>query len=87
MRPGRHPGGEALWAARVVLVVAVGLFNAGCLATPDRPLMAGADPADPRATVPATAYPPVLRGYESQRPVEPQSWRERNERVAPQDGR
>lgn len=42
-------------------------------------------PADARVRVPATRYQSVTRGYESARPTEPQPWRERNERVAPQE--
>ena len=42
-------------------------------------------PADPAARVPAASYRSVTSGYTSQRPVEPLPWRERNERVRPQD--
>lgn len=42
-------------------------------------------PADPKARVPAAAYRSVTGGYEAQRPADPQSWRERNQRVVPQE--
>lgn len=63
-------------------VAVLGLLVAACSATPDR-LVAGADSYDPAVRVPATSYRPVLSGYRSQRPVEPASWREQNDRVAP----
>jgi hypothetical protein len=58
------------------------LLTSACFPTPERPT-AGADPSNPIARVPATAYRPVLGGYVSQRPVEPAPWREQNDRVAP----
>lgn len=45
----------------------------------------GPHPADPQARVPATSYRAVTSGYERRRPVEPLSWRDLNERVAPQE--
>ena len=63
-------------------VAALCLLTAACAAAPER-ISAQADPSDPAAPVPAASYRPVLRGYVSQRPVEPASWREQNERVAP----
>lgn len=44
-------------------------------------------PADARVRVPAAAYRNVTSGYASQRPADPQSWRERNERVTPQENK
>ena len=66
----------------VVMTAALCLLTAACAAGPDRQA-AGPDPSDARARVPAAGYRPVLGGYVSQRPVEPASWREQNERVAP----
>ena len=63
-------------------VAALCLLTAACTTAPARPY-AGPDPADPAARAPASTYRPVLRGYVSQRPVEPAPWREQNERVAP----
>lgn len=42
-----------------------------------------ADPSDPAARVAATTYRSPFDSYRSQRPVQPASWREQNERVAP----
>jgi hypothetical protein len=44
---------------------------------------AGPDPADPAARVPPAAYRSTVGPYVSQRPVEPGSWQQQNERVAP----
>jgi len=64
-------------------VTAFCLIAAACTPSPER-LAARVTAADAAAPVPASAYRPVLSGYVSQRPVEPASWREQNERVAPQ---
>ena len=53
---------------------------AGCAPAP---ILAGPDPSDPRARVPAVGYRSTIAPYVSQRPVEPAPWREQNERVAP----
>jgi hypothetical protein len=58
------------------------LLTSACFSTPERPV-AGPDPSDPNARAPVTAYRPVLGGYVSQRPVEPEPWRKQNDRVAP----
>lgn len=63
-------------------VLILSLLTAACAAPPDRSL-AGPDPSEPAARVPAVGYRPVLGGYVSQRPVEPAPWREQNDRVAP----
>jgi hypothetical protein len=42
------------------------------------------DPANPQARTPSATYRSVTSGYVGQRPSAPLSWRERNERVAPQ---
>lgn len=65
-------------------------FNAGALGlcavlsacAPRAELPAAADPAGPFT---ATEYRPVLSGYEVARPVEPKTWRERNDAVAPRE--
>ena len=41
------------------------------------------DPADPSARVPPVGYRSTIGPYASQRPVEPGSWQQQNERVAP----
>ena len=64
-----------------VSVFALCLLAAACSQPPR--WLASADPSNPSVHVPATAYRPVLSGFVSQRPAEPGSWREQNERVAP----
>jgi hypothetical protein len=64
-------------------VAALCLLLAAC-APPQHRLAAA---ADAEASVPPTTYRSVLSGYRSQRPVEPASWREQNERVAPRRDR
>jgi hypothetical protein len=71
---------------RSIYVALLCLPAAACLSAPQAPL-AGPDPADPQARVPAVSYRSVLSGYASQRPVEPAPWREQNERVAPSQSR
>ena len=63
-------------------VTALCLMAAACTPSPEW-LAGAATAADPAARVPATRYRAVLSGYTSQRPVDPASWREQNERVAP----
>ena len=46
--------------------------------------IAGADPSDPGAAVPAVRYQTTTAGYVSQRPLAPEPWRRQNERVTPQ---
>lgn len=82
MRIGLSTCAHAARAFRGVGMVCLCLLAAACATEPAR-LVAGADPADPAAPVPATAHRPALEGYVSQRPVDPAPWREQNERVAP----
>jgi hypothetical protein len=65
-------------SAVVLLLLSLG----GCAAPPPAASLAAA--ADPRALVPAARYSSVTAPYTPQRPVEPQPWLERNQRVAPQ---
>jgi hypothetical protein len=67
-----------------VLAVLAGLVPllAGCADAPRLPA-AGPDPADPGTRVPRVDYRSTLGSYRSQRPVDPASWVEQNERVAP----
>ncbi len=67
------------------IALALALLAAACKPVPYP--VATADPADPSVRVPAIRYQSTLGGYVSQRPVEPSSWREQNERVAPQPKR
>lgn len=59
----------------------ISLLLAACGTAP--PFHHNVRSADPRASVPAVNYNSAVRGYISQRPVEPGSWREQNERVTP----
>lgn len=73
----------SLWRYRLPAVLAAAaLLIQGCAATPPRPF-SGDDASDPNAGVPPAGYRSVLGNYSTQRPVEPLSWRERNDRVAP----
>lgn len=67
--------------ARLVVAASVAFLSA-CAAPPSGPL-AGNDPADPARPVPAVALENYMELYIGRRPVEPLSWREQNERVAP----
>ncbi len=74
---------RAAAAAKAFGVAAVCFLLASCGPPPLRL----AAVADPDVRVPPATYRSVLGGYRSQRPVEPTSWREQNERVAPQQDR
>jgi len=63
-------------------VAALALLIDACTPVPPVPL-AGPDPADPRARVPALAYRSPLGPYVSRRPVEPSPWQDQNDRIAP----
>ncbi|ETR76224.1 hypothetical protein X566_16785 [Afipia sp. P52-10] len=58
---------------------------AGCAPLP--PPFIGADPIDSASPVALTSYRSGLSGYRSQRPVDPGSWIEQNQRVAPENNR
>jgi hypothetical protein len=45
--------------------------------------LAGQDPANPGARVPAAAYRSPVGPYVSRRPVEPSPWQDQNDRTAP----
>src|SRR5262245_17904158 len=66
-------GALAVAAARTLL--------AGCADAPRTPVAGGPDPADPAARVPRVDYRSTTGTYRSQRPVEPASWGEQNERA------
>jgi hypothetical protein len=69
-------------ALRAGLLLAAMLAQ-GCASAPPAPL-AGPNPADPGATVPPARYGGTLGPYVGARPVEAGSWREQNERIAPE---
>ena len=60
------------------------LGTAACAGNPPATPFAGADPADAAAPVRPVTDTGVLGAYTSTRPALPRSWREQNERVAPQ---
>jgi hypothetical protein len=70
---------DALRLAAAALLIAL---VQGCTAITASPV-SGPDPSDPNARVRPVSYRSAIAGYASQRPVEPRSWREQNERVAP----
>jgi hypothetical protein len=85
-----RPAGIGLWdvaSARVCLrtigVMLLGLALGGCSVAASQGTATEA--ANPQARVPLTTYRPVTSGYQRQQPVEPLPWRERNERVTPQE--
>jgi hypothetical protein len=69
---------------RFIVFAAAAVVLSGCAEFPV--LQAGADPGDPGARVPPTRYTPVTAGTVDYRPVEPKSWIEQNQRVAPRTG-
>ena len=67
-----------------VLAVAIALAVSAC----SSPLPSNyVRSADPSAATPAVVNSSVVRGYISQRPVEPGSWLEQNQNVAPRQKR
>src|SRR6266511_3153202 len=68
--------------AFLTLLLLVAPLTHGCSGAPPAPLTA-ADPSDPGARAPRVGYRSTIGSYKSQRPVDPASWGEQNERVAP----
>lgn len=83
MRSAVRGRAGALRRSAPIAALSAAFLVAGCTAPP--PPLAGADPADPAARVAAAGYRSTLSGYRSQRPVEPGSWIEQNQRVAPEN--
>lgn len=67
---------------KIALLAVAGAALAAC-ANPPPVVQSGPDPADPAAPVASSRYTPVTAGTADYRPVEPGSWRDMNERVAP----
>lgn len=67
---------------RLAAIAALALVIEACTPVPPVPL-AGPDPTDPRARVPAVAYRSPVGPYESRRPVDPSSWQDQNDRITP----
>lgn len=66
----------------IVSCALVGTLSA-CMQPPSAFAPSVADPANAEAPVAAVAHHSTIGRYQSQRPAEPASWREQNERVAP----
>lgn len=79
-------GRSASLSWRALAILTVGALLQACSAAPPL-LIAGSDPSDPSAPVPAVGYRSTIGSYASQRPVAPSSWSEQNERVAPSPDR
>ena len=77
---GRNPF-RTRFPASALAVLGI-LLLSGCV-TAER-LVAGNDPSDPSAPVPAVGYRSTTVSHASQRPVAPAPWRLQNERAAPQ---
>ncbi len=75
---------HALFRASALLPAALALLASGCTWTPPSAPQGGLDPADAAASVRPITDVSVRGTYQSFRPVAPRSWREQNERVAPQ---
>ncbi len=69
---------------KLLTLVAVAAILSACSQLPG--LQSGSAPYDPDAPLGTTRYSPVLAGTVNQAPVEPSSWLETNERVAPKAG-
>ena len=79
---------RALVARAVLRIVVTSGAIALTSCVPTAPPLAGLDPSDPAVPVAKVGYRSTISGYRSQRPAEPQSWIEQNQRVAPQpDGK
>jgi hypothetical protein len=65
-----------------ILIIATAALVAGCSDAPDFDVSGG--PVDPSAPVPTQRYVPVTVGTVDYKPVEPQPWKERNQKVAPE---
>jgi PBP1b-binding outer membrane lipoprotein LpoB len=69
------------WTMHIASVFALALLVAACARAPAAQV--AQDPANPLVPVPPVSHKSAIGTYQSQRPVEPGSWREQNERVAP----
>jgi hypothetical protein len=73
-------------ARRRLAAIGCALTLAGCDGAPLPVITSGPDAADPRTAGRAATYTPVTAGTVHHQPVEPKSWRDMNERVAPRAG-
>lgn len=72
---------------RATLGCALLLAVAGCSGATLPAITSGPDPADARAAGSPAPHTPVTAGTVNHQPVEPKTWRDMNDRVAPRPGR
>jgi len=77
-KPASTPG----WLVALAAVAIVLMTQACSSRAPPSPFT-GPDPSDPQAAVPPVTYRSTVGGYVSRRPVEPRTWSEQNQTVAP----
>lgn len=85
MRSARHRGRRFNTLPRLGVLFAlclIAMFAQGCARRPSAAL-AGNDPSDPTARVPAASYRPVIDPHQTSRPVDPAPWRGRNDATGP----
>lgn len=82
-RATRYPARSARVSVRVAAIGFATLLLAGCGASTQNRLLAGAAPSEPSSPTRPVGYSSVTAGYVSQRPVNPAPWRQRNEHVTP----
>lgn len=81
LRSVRVAATRAMRASTAIAIVGTSVFLASC--TVKTAPLAGNDPTDATSPVAKVGYRSTLAGYQSQRPVQPSSWIEQNQRVAP----
>lgn len=68
---------------RPIFLTVTAVLLTACSGSP--PLIeAGANPSDPKSSVPQSRYVPVTAGTVDYRPIGPKPWAERDKSVAPQ---
>jgi hypothetical protein len=83
MRSPVAAGGAANRISVTAAIIVAGLVSACSSPLPPRYIRS----AEPHIATPAVSHSSVVRGYISQRPVEPGPWLEQNENVAPRQKR
>ncbi len=64
-------------------MLSASLSVAGCAATTPPDVLPAYSPADPAMGIRDTYYHPVVTDYTDRQPVDPQNWRDLNDRLAP----
>lgn len=67
-------------------VLSASLSVAGCAATTPPNILPAYNPADPAMGIRDTHYHPVVVDYSHREPVDPQNWRDLNDRLSPAKG-